>query len=222
MKNYLISNFITGKVKEYIFIILTATILLTTSHTKSYSEEKVFTVNNVIIEGNIDLNFSREKYIKKALDQSFELLMSKILLTSDIKKIKNLKKDKAASLINSFQILEEEYSKNKYSITLKVNYSEDKVKKLLSEKNVSFSNPQKISSIFFPILIVDDEVKGFDKNFFYNNWNKVQIENEVINFLLPVEDLDDISKIKKIKNNIELLDINSLVGKYNINNYALL
>ena len=52
MKKYLISNFLNDKVKEYIFIILTATILLIISFTKSYSNEKVFTVNNVIVEGN--------------------------------------------------------------------------------------------------------------------------------------------------------------------------
>ena len=133
--NYLISNFLNDKVKEYIFIILTATILLIISFTKSYSNEKVFTVNNVIVEGNVDLNFSRNKYIKKALDKSFKLLMTKILLTSDLRKVKNINKDKAANLINSFQILEEIYSKNEYLLKIKVNYNEKKVKKLLSEKN---------------------------------------------------------------------------------------
>jgi len=220
MKKYLISNFLNDKVKEYIFIILTATILLIISFTKSYSGEKVFTVDNVIVEGNIDLNFSRNKYIKKALDKSFELLMTKILLTSDLRKVKNINKDKAANLINSFQILEEVYSKNEYLLKIKVNYNEKKVKKLLSEKNISFSNPQKISAIFFPILFVNDKMKNFNENFFYNKWNKIQIENEVINFVLPLDDLDDFTKITEIKNNIEQLDINSLVNKYNIDNYV--
>ena len=46
-------------------------------------------------------------------------------------------KDKYENFVNSFQIIEEVYSKNKYLIKVKVNYSENKVKKLLSEKNIS-------------------------------------------------------------------------------------
>ena len=81
MKNYLISNFLNNKVKEYIFIILTATILLIVPFTKSYSEEKVFSITNLKIQATVDLNFSRDKYIKSALHKSFDLLMSKILLS---------------------------------------------------------------------------------------------------------------------------------------------
>ena len=220
MKNKLVSNFFNDKIKEYIFIILTATILSVIFFTKSYSEEKVFTVNNIIVEGKVDLNFSRDKYIKKALDKSFELLMSKILLSSDIKKIKSINKVKHEDLVNSFQIMEEIYSKNKYLIKVKVNYSENKVKKLLSEKNISFSNPKKISAIFFPVLLSNNKIKNFNENFFYKQWNSIQIENEVINFLLPLDDLDDIKKIKEIKNNIDQLDIDTLVNKYNIDNYV--
>ena len=43
---------------------------------------------------------------------------------------------------------------------------------------------------------------------------------EVINFLLPLDDLDDIKKIKEIKNNFDQLDIDTLVNKYNIDNYV--
>ena len=219
MKNNLISNFLIAKIKGYIFIILTATILLF-SFSKSYSEENVFTVNNVIVEGTVDLKFSRDRYIKKALDKSFSVLMSKILLRKDLKNIKNLNNEIAASLVNSFQIIDEVYAKNKYIVTFRVNYNERKVKKLLSEKNISFSKPQKISAVFFPILFINDEVKSLDENFFYKQWNNIQIENEVINFVLPLDDLDDISKIKELKNNIEFFDIKNLVNKYNIDNYV--
>ena len=208
MKNNLISNFLIAKIKGYIFIILTATILLF-PFTKSYSEENVFTVNNVIVEGTVDLKFSRDRYIKKALDKSISVLMSKILLRKDLKNINNLNNEIAASLVNSFQIIDEVYAKNKYIVTFRVNYNERKVKKLLSEKNISFSKPQKISAIFFPILFINDEVKSLDENFFYKQWNNIQIENEVINFVLPLDDLDDISKIKE-----------NLVNKYNIDNYV--
>ena len=91
MKNYLLIKKPLFKSKEYIFIIITATILLLISFSKSFSEENIFTVDNVKVEGKIDLNFSRDKYINKAFLNSFEILMSKILLLKDLNKIDNIK-----------------------------------------------------------------------------------------------------------------------------------
>ena len=96
--------------REYIFIFLTATIFLFSTFTKSFSEENIFTINNVEIKGVLDLNFSREKYLNKAFSSSFEILMRKILLTRDLEKIDNIKLKEIINLIGSFQILEESFS----------------------------------------------------------------------------------------------------------------
>ena len=66
MRNYLLLKYFILRVREYIFIFLTATIFLFITFTKSFSEENVFIINNVKIEGTVDLNFSREKYLNKA------------------------------------------------------------------------------------------------------------------------------------------------------------
>ena len=125
--------------REYIFIFLTATIFLFITLSKSLSqEENVFTISNVQVEGRVDLNFSREKYLNKAFLNSFEILMTKILLTKDLKKISNIKLDQIKKLINSFQILEESYSKDIYKINTKILYNDVKVKKFLGRKNISF------------------------------------------------------------------------------------
>ena len=42
--------------------------------TKSFAEENIFTVDNVAVNGQIDINFSREKYINIAILNSFEIL----------------------------------------------------------------------------------------------------------------------------------------------------
>ena len=100
MKNYLLINKLLLKSREYIFIILIATILLLISFSKSFSEENIFTVDNVEVEGKIDLNFSRDKFINKAFLKSFEELMVKIILSRDLEKIKNIRLDKIKNLIN--------------------------------------------------------------------------------------------------------------------------
>jgi len=219
MKNYFLFKHLLILLRGYIFIFLTATIFLFTTFEKSFSEENVFTVNNVEVEGVVDLNFSREKYLNKAFLNSFKILMSQILLTRDLNKINNVKLKQIKNLINSFQILKENYSKDEYKLNIKILYNDIKVKKFLNKINISFSEPTKISVIFYPILIVNNEMKNFNENYFYREWINIKIKNEIINFILPLEDLEDISKIIKMKNKIEELNVNSLVNKYNIKNY---
>ena len=219
-KFYLMSKYLIARTGKYIFIILTATIFSLITFSKSFSEENVFIINNVKVEGSININFSRDKYINKAFLNSFKILMSKILLSRDLNKISNIKLNKIKNLINSFQILEESYRNDEYKATFKIFYNDIKVIELLKQKNISFSQPKNISAIFFPVLFVNEEIQDFYENFFYKQWTTVEINNELINFILPLEDLDDISKIKEMKNRIEELNIDDFVNKYNIKNYV--
>ena len=207
-------------IREYFFVILTITIFLLVLPSESFSEENVFIIDNVEVEGEIDLNFSREKYINKAFLDSFQILASKILLAKDLNKISNIKLKKIKNLINSFQVLEERYQNDKYRAVFKIFYNDIKVKKLLGQENISFSQPKNISAVFFPILVLNDEIQDFNENFFYTQWTTVKIKNELINFILPLEDLDDISRIQEMKNKIEELNVDDLVNKYNIKNYV--
>ena len=208
------------RLREYIFIILTATIFSITIFSKSFSEENIFIVNNVKVEGDIDVNFSRNKYIDKAFLNSFEILMSKILLSSDLHKISNIKINKIKNLIKSFQILEETYRQDKYKATFKIFYNDYRIKKLLVDQNISFSQPKKITAIFYPVLFVNDELQNFNKNYFYKKWQITEIKNELINFILPIDDLEDIYKIKEIKKKIGELHIGNIAKKYNTENYV--
>ena len=206
--------------KKCVFIFLTAAILLFIFYTKSFSEENVFTINDVTVKGKIDLNFSREKYINKAFLNSFEILMNKILLSRDFTKINNIKLEQIKSLINSFKILEESYRNDEYTAKFRIFYNDFKVKKFLSKKNISFSQPESISVVFFPVFFINDEIQNFSDNFFYKHWTKIEIDNELINFILPLEDLEDISTIMEMKNKIEELDVDVLVNKYDIKSYV--
>ena len=220
MKSYLLLKYLVDNLREYIFIFFTATIFLFILFTKSFSEENVFTINNVTVKGEIDLNFSREKYINKAFLNSFEILMNKILLSRDLTKMNNIKLKQIKSLINHFQILEESYRKDEYKAKIKIFYSDVKIKKFLRQKNISFSQPENISAVFFPVFFINDEMQNLNDNFFYKYWTEIEIKNELINFILPLEDLEDISKIMKMKNRIEELDVDTLVNKYDVKNYV--
>ena len=124
MENYFLLKFINRILRQYIFIILTSIILLFISTTKSFSEEDVFTINDIKVKGAIDVNFSREKYLNRAFSISFDAMMNKILLISDLKKVEKLKLKEIKNLIKSFRILEESYREDIYRAEFKVVYSE--------------------------------------------------------------------------------------------------
>jgi len=212
MRIYLIS--------KYLIFFLTTIIILFISLTKSLSEENVFTINNVKVKGTIDVNFNREKYFNKAFSDSFEILMNKILLTRDLKKIDKINLKEIKSLISNFQILKESYSEDMYRANIKIVFSENKIKGFLGKRNISFSSPENISAVFFPVFFVNNEIQNFRENYFYTNWQEVKIKNELINFILPIEDLDVIAEITKMKDNIEELDVVTLVNKYDQKNYV--
>ena len=124
MRNYLLIKYLKNSLKEYIFIFLTSIILSFISLTESFSEESVFTINEVKVKGGIDVNFSREKYFNRAFSNSFDVLMNKILLISDLKKVENVKLIEIKNLIKSFKILEERYREDIYRAKLEVIYNE--------------------------------------------------------------------------------------------------
>ena len=220
MKNYFLLEFINKTLKQYIFIFITSIILLFISITKSFSEEDVFTIDGIKVKGAIDVNFSREKYLNRAFSNSFDVMMNKILLTSDLKKVEKLKLKEIKKLVRSFKILEESYREDIYRAELRVVYSEKRVKEFLREKNISFSLPKNISAVFFPVFYINGKMQSLNENFFYKNWEKIKIKNELINFILPLEDLDDVSHITKMRDNLEDLDVLSLVSKYGEKNYV--
>ena len=210
--------FLTYK-REYIFIILTATIFSFTFFSKCLANENVFVIDNVKVSGVIDKNFSRDKYINKAFLNSFDMLMSKILLSEDLNKLSSIKLDQIKSLINVFQVVDESYQQNIYKAVFKIFYNDKKVKNLLVDKNISFSEPKNIPAVFFPAFFINDELLNLNENFFYNEWNNIKIKSELINFILPIEDYDEILKIKKMKNTIDEFNFEEIVNKYNTKNY---
>jgi len=220
MINYLLIKYLGTHLKEYIFIFFATVIILFLSLSKSVAEENVFTINNVKVEGAISKNFSRERYLNKAFVDSFDLLLNKILVIRDIKKINNITLKEIKFLINSFRILEESYREDIYRATISISFNEKRIKKFLRSKNISFSQPEKISVVFFPVLYIKGDIKNYNENFFYKEWNEIKIKNELINFILPLDDLEDISSITKMKNKIEELNIKKLANKYNEKNYV--
>ena len=72
----------------------------------------------------------------------------------------------------------------------------------------------------------DDDEKNenlviFSDNQFYNNWNKSNKKSQIINYLLPTEDLEDLNLIKSKSSIIENYDFKEIIQKYSLDDYII-
>ena len=71
-----------------------------------------------------------------------------------------------------------------------------------------------------PIFKKDDQIFIYNNNYFYENWNKVN-ENGLIEFILPLENIEILQNINSNKENLLDLDLRNIFKEYNEKNLAL-
>ena len=72
-----------------------------------------------------------------------------------------------------------------------------------------------------PILIKNSEIYIFNNNFFYDNWNKIY-ESDLIEFILPLENIEIIQSLNKNIDNFINLEIENLFKEYPNKNLAII
>lgn len=206
--------------RQYILILLTAILFFFIQTVNCFSKNNIFFVNNIKISKKLDINFSRDNVIDEIFEIAFKNILSKVLTSKEVKKVKNVKIKEIKKLVESFKILEESFSKDVYKASFEVFFNEKNLGYFLRKQNLLFSRPEEISIVFFPVLYENNDIKLFSNNNIYKFWKKNQLENQLINYVLPVEDIDIISEIREIKNDVEKLNVKKIAAKYNNNNYA--
>ena len=188
---------------------------------KVFADQETFTVDNIIIEGKIEQNNYKDKYIEIAFRRGFQKLISNILRSEDQKKILSTDSATIKSLVQGFRILEEKIISDNYKVKIAVFFKEDKINDFFNKKGVSYSASSKLDTIIFPILILNSELKVFSGNKFFEEWNNLE-ELQDVSFILPVENLDDLNFIKQNMDDLEEIDLTPLVDNYELKNSAIL
>ena len=147
-----------------------------------------------------------------------------ITTSGDRDKIKNTPIKEIKGMIDSFTIGEEKFINNEYFANLETTFNKKKVLKFLERKNIFPSMPLKNKVLLIPILIdtETDSVYLFYNNIFYNKWNDKKNNFQLLEYLLPSEDLDDLDKIQSVKNNIDAHDFSDLIAKYDLKDHIVL
>ena len=182
-----------------------------------YSKAKNYIVKNVEIIEPYSINFNKNKMIDKAFRSAFDVLIAKIVISDDLNEVKNVNTMLIKSMVDSFIITDEQFIENNYLAKINVSFEKKKVLDFLYKKNITPAIPLDKKIIFLPIFINlnSNDLSIYLNNEFYSSWNKYLGQSELLTYILPSEDLEDYSIIKKNLENIENYNFANLLSKYN-------
>ena len=106
-------------------------------------------------------------------------------------------------------------------VNFSVTFDKDKIHDLFYKKGISYSDISDKEFYILPILSNDKEEFIFSNNYFYENWNK-NSKDELIEFILPLENIEIIQNINKSRNNLLDIDLISLFKEYLNKNIAVI
>ena len=205
----------------YIFFSILALIIFFFS-TKEV-KAKSFEINDIEISKPFEIDFDKNSVIDSGFKKAFFELIYSLTKSSDHKKIKSIQFNEIKSMIETFSIQEEKFINQVYFVTLGVSFNKRKIFDYLEKRNIFPSQIKREKFLFIPIIIDEDinELRVFSNNPIYKNWN-LNIKNyELINYLLPSEDLEDFNLIKKNLDVIETYDFSEITEKYFLNNFII-
>ena len=185
-----------------------------------FSKNNLFNVNNIQIEKKDKT--TNKALANKAIRKGFNQLLNKILLKRDADKFSDLSFSTVKQLVIYYQIgdIAEQENKEEF-VNFNVTFDKDKIHDLFFERGISYSKISDKEIYILPILIKENEIFVFNNNFFYKNWNKIY-EIDLIEFILPLENIETIKKINEQRSNLIDLEIDKLFKEYSIKNLALI
>ena len=198
----------------YIFFITLALTLFFFSTTKV--EAKAFEIKNIEISKPFKNDFNKNLAINIGFKKAFFELINSLVISDDIKRIKEIKLNEIKAMVDSFSIKEEKFINQNYYLNLGVSFNKKKIFDYLENKNIFPSQIIRETFLFIPIIIDENlnDVIIFSENPFYKNWNRFKKKSQLINYLLLTEDLEDMNLIKKNSNNIEDYNFDEIKKKY--------
>ena len=184
------------------------------------SQDSIFNVNNIEIIKKT--NTSNKDIANQAIKKAYLKLIDKILLIEDKEKISKMDFTKIKELVSYYQVIPNvENDKKEDIVIFNIFFDKDKLHNLFYEKDISYAEITDKEFYLLPVLKKDDQYFIFNQNFFYEKWNDFE-DNDLVEFILPFENIEIIQKININKNDLFDVEINTLFLEYSKKNQALL
>ncbi len=206
----------------YNFFLFLALINIFFSTENSYA--KTFSINDIEISTPFEINFNKNEIIDKGFLKAFNELIFSIVQSKDQIKLKKTPINQIKGMIETFSIKEEKFVDGVYYLVLNVSFNKKNIFDLLESKNVFPSLPVKKDFLFIPVFVDQNknQVSMFSEDKLFSSWNVNNKKYSLLNYILPTQDLDDFSLIKRNINNLETYDFKEIINKYNINDHIIM
>ncbi len=197
--------------KNLIFILSILIILFKTGNV--LSDNNIFNVNNIEISKENSKN--REKLVDQAFRSAFDKLSRRLLLDQNYKQLSSTSVEQIKKLVSYYQIINSNKN-NKNNIIVNIFFDKDSIHNFFYAKNILYSDITSTDVIIFPLLKKKDKHFIYTQNYFYKNWNKNP--DNLIQYSLPLENIESIQKINSNINNILDLNISDFFEEYAVEN----
>ncbi len=209
--------------KQFLYIFLLTIALLKIFFSTTFLHADSFDIKNIEISKKFDINFQKNDVINSGFKIGFKNLILKIVNSTDQHKLKNISISDIKTIVDNFSIKEEKFIDDIYYVKLDVSFNKKRIYSILEKQNVFPSLPQKKKILFIPVLI-DEEKKNiilFSENIFFQKWLENTDNNHQLEYILPVDDIEDVKIIKSKYNSLEEYDFESIIKKYSLDNFII-
>ena len=182
---------------------------------------KAFFIDEIKISEKLKNNFNKDILINKGFKIAFKKLMVKLIQSKDIKKIENISLNEIKSMIETFSIKEEKFIDDSYNLNLGVSFNKKDIFNYLNSKNIFPAQIIEEKFLFIPIIIdlKKTDLLIYSNNPLYLNWiNDENDKSDLIKYVLPSEDLEDLNLIKDNYAELENYDFEEIIKKYYLEN----
>ena len=200
--------------KNLVFISCILIILFKTGNV--LSDNNIFNVNNIEISKETSKN--KEKLINEAFKKAFDRLIKRLLLEEDYKRLSTTNLIQVKKLISHYQIINQnQKEKNNSIINFNIFFDKRRVHSFFYIKDILYSDVINTEVILFPLLKKKGQYYIYTQNYFYDNWNNKR-NDDLIQYTLPTENIENIQKITLNQNEIYKLDVSDFFKEYDIDN----
>ncbi len=182
------------------------------------SENNIFNVNNIELTKKTII--SNDDLANQAIKKAFKELTHKILLKEEVKVLSDLTLIDIKDLVKYYQVLTNENYEDIDKIKFNVSFDRDKLHALFYKKGISYSEIINKELYLLPVIRKKDKIYIFNNNFFYTNWNDIT-RDDLIEFILPVENIEVIQTFSLNKDNLIDINLDNLFKEYSNKNVCL-
>ena len=138
-------------------------------------------------------------------------------MQNDIQKISKLDYLNIKELVTYYNISNKS---DKENVIFNVTFDKDKIHNLFYNRGILYSDIIDKDFYVLPIFLNQNEIYIFSNNYFYENWNVLD-NHDLLEFILPLENIEIIQIINKSKNNLLNLNLDLIFNEYADKNIAL-